>query len=59
MIEINFELFLWCIFILYIFSGLTNIFTGAMKIERDRNYGMGEVVMGLVMLLIVFMACVF
>ena len=59
MIEPNFDLFLWCIFVFYVFVGICNIFAGAMRTERSNKSGTGEVLIGLVMLLIVFLVCVF
>ena len=58
MIEPNFDLFLWCIFIFCALSGVVNILAGAAGTKKSSNSGIGEVIEGLVMLLIVFLVCV-
>jgi hypothetical protein len=58
MIEPNFDLFLWCIFVFYALSGVLNVLFGATGVERKSNYGVSDVIAGLIMLLIIFLVCV-
>ena len=58
MIEPNFDLFLWCIFVFYALSGISVVLMGAIGMEKSGTYGISDVIAGLVMLLIVFLVCV-
>ena len=59
MIEPNFNLLLWIIFIAYGISGIGSIVGGAIGGPKPRNYGIPDVLVGLVMLLICFIVCIF
>ena len=58
MIEPNFDLFLWCIFIFYGARGILSIIAGAVRPEKSGTYGTSDVIAGLIMLLVVFLVCV-
>lgn len=59
MIEPNFDLLLWIIFIFYGVSGLANIAEGALGNKKPETYGINEVAAGLVMLFVCFVVCIF
>lgn len=59
MIEPNLDLFLWIVFILYGIIGIGNIIAGAIGGQKSKNYGVGDVLLGLIMLIVCFVVCVF
>ena len=59
MIEPNFDLLLWIIFIFYGISGVANVVIGAIGSKKPDTFGIGEVFVGLIMLLICFIVCIF
>lgn len=52
MIEPNFTLMLWIVFISHIFSGLSRIGLGAAGKEKNAEYGVGDVITGVIILVL-------
>ena len=59
MIEPNFNLLLWIIFVVYGLAGLVSIIQGAIGTKKSDSYGISDVFTGLFMLLICFLVCFF
>lgn len=59
MIEPNFDLLLWAIFIVYGLSGLASIIEGALGTKKPETFGIVDVLAGLILLLICFAVCIF
>lgn len=54
MIEPDFNLLLWLILIMNFFSAIAHIICGAVHKEKDRYYDGGDVILGLIMLIVLF-----
>ncbi len=50
MIQPNFNLMLWIIFICYVMKGFAQILLGAQATKKETEYGLGDVVEGLILL---------
>lgn len=59
MIEPNFNLLLWIIFVVYGLAGLASIIQGAIRTKKSETNGIIDVFTGLFMLLICFLVCIF
>ena len=59
MIEPNFTLLLWFVFIVYGVRGVISVITGALQGEKPKNYGITDVIGGLVSIFICFLVCIF
>ena len=59
MIEPNFDLLLWFVFILYGVSGSASIINGALGEKKTETYGGIDVLAGLICILICFLVCIF
>jgi len=52
MITPNWNLFLWIFFIYWIASGIARILVGALKVEKSERYGIGDVLDGILLLIL-------
>ena len=59
MIEPNFNLLLWIIFIFYGVSGVMAIIAGALGSKKSDVHGIVDVLVGLIYVLICFVVCIF
>ena len=57
MIEPNFNLLLWFIFIATGLKGIFHVLLGAAHLQRSTTYDVGDVIGGLILLFIVFIVC--
>jgi len=53
MIQPNFDLMLWIIFIFWIISAVFRIIAGAVRFKKTDNYDEGDIVIGIFMLCLV------
>ena len=53
MIEPNFTLLLWLLVLKMALDGVANIYAGAVKMEKPTKYSEGEIVVGIIQLIII------
>ena len=53
MIQPNFDLMLWILFVVMSLKAIFQIVAGAMKIEKDKRYDGGDILAGIIWLIIV------
>lgn len=58
MIEPNFDLLLWFIFITTGLRGIASILLGAAQLKRSTTYDAGDVVGGLILIFAIFLICI-
>ena len=58
MIEPDFNLLLWLLLIATGLKGITQVILGAIKIKLPETYDVGNVILGLILIFIVFLVCI-